>query len=226
MTLFLRSDGGNDWVDLNSSLTLSDDMTLTIRFKNGNDDAFSDSINRVFGINNGNRTNYGKVTATTNRFRIRTTNTNVDFDWDDITHSFADDHTYSWDEDGADTIFSVDGNPEVTLIGSTPQIRLSRLQGNIGALFTVIDLQHVTIDDRTTSTNSRVLDSDLSLGTGSVLPDGSANNVDGDLTDFPGDDSQWITVSSGTTAEITETGPSFTESINTTLTAAIHAAIT
>lgn len=72
-----------------------------------------------------------------------------------------------------------------------------------------------------------VLNLENTTGTGNSWLDTSGNSNDLALVGFPTDDSQWVLLgSSGITVTVTETGPSFTESISSILTASITSVIT
>lgn len=200
MTWTLHSDGVNDYVSTGSTISVSSNSTTTIKFGNGNDGAYSDANNRVFGLNNGNRTGYGKV-GTTNRFRVRAFNVNTDFDWVDAAHSFVDAHEYKWVQDGTDTLFYVDNVLKVTALSDTRQLRITSIMGNVGGAYTSYDLWYLTIADNTTSSNDRQFNADSSGGTGSILPNDIG--TDGTLVGFPGDDSQWVNVGGGGVITVT-----------------------
>ncbi len=204
MTWTLHSDGVNDSVSVGGNINTSEDFTLEIKFGNGNDTNLAwiaaETENRIFGVNNNNNTMYGKVTATTNRFRIRAFNTNSDFDWDDITHSFIDAHEYKIIQDGTDSFLYVDNVLKATLLSDTREIRIGSIMGNIGGEFTSFDLWYLNLADVTTPGNDRQFNADSSGGTGNVLPNDIG--TDATLVNFPTDDSQWVDVSSGITITV------------------------
>jgi hypothetical protein len=86
-------------------------------------------------------------------------------------------------------------------------------------------LYYAKLIDTTTASNTRNLDSTASGGTGLVLPDIGAANIDGTLNASFSSPSCWVSYSSGTTISVTESGPSFTDSISTNVIGNITASI-
>lgn len=112
----------------------------------------------------------------------------------------------------------VDGSSIGSGGGGTPTSFVMNTIGFFNSTFYLgCTIERLTVTDNVTSANSIDLYNDVIAGSSVNWPDQTPNNRDATLINTPTDGSQWLEVGGGVSVDITETGPSFTESISANL---------